>query len=81
MLTYGFLLFFEACLPSALRLPNQSRATGKFLKKWFSENGYKFDKVIIESSPFLRCMISAAEIGKAFDCKDITINYRASVTL
>ena len=40
--------------------------TGNFLKEHFSDNSYHFDKVIIECSPFLRCMMTAAQIAKIF---------------
>ena len=41
----------------------QAKSTGEFLKQYFHENGYNFDKVIIECSPFLRCMQTAAQIA------------------
>ena len=31
----------------------QAKTTGKFLKKYLLTRNYKFDKIIIESSPFL----------------------------
>lgn len=53
--------------PDPALTPNgmqQARATGKFLKHYFEENGYKFDKIIIECSPFLKCMMTAGQIIK-----------------
>ena len=37
-----------------------AKATGRFLKKYFEENNYKFKRVIVECSPFLSCMQTAA---------------------
>ena len=56
----------------------QANATGAYLKEYFSENGYKFDEIIIECSPFLSCMMTAGQIASALKCENVTINYRAS---
>ena len=56
----------------------QARYTGEFLKKHFAENGLKFDKIIIECSPFLRCMQTASYLGHALGVTEIGINYKAS---
>ena len=56
----------------------QSQATAEFLKWYFKENNYIFDKVIVECSPALTCMMTAGEIASALGCKEVIINYRAS---
>ena len=38
----------------------QAFATGVYLKKYFKDNNLLFDKIIIESSPFIRCMMTSA---------------------
>ena len=60
---------------------NQASKTGKYLNTFF-KNNYNFDKVIIECSPSLRCMITASQIASQLDylyvgSGRITINYRA----
>ncbi|CDW81206.1 UNKNOWN [Stylonychia lemnae] len=51
----------------------QAKLTGEALKKQFLEGG--FEKVIIESSPFLRCIMTAAQICKEFQIDQFDINY------
>jgi broad specificity phosphatase PhoE len=41
----------------------------------------KFDKIIIDSSPFLRTMMTAGQIAKALEVEEVVINYRASELL
>lgn len=53
-------------------------ALGEFLNKYFIENGYKFDKVIIETSPFVSCIMTASHLAKILGCGEVNINYRAS---
>ena len=67
--------------PLTLRGMNQALATGEFLKWYFTEFCYDFDKIIIECSPFLRCMMSAGQIADALEVNDVEINYRASEIL
>ena len=65
----------------------QAKATGEFLNEYFLENGYAFDKLIIECSPFLRCMMTAGQIAQGLIAleivgeTDITINYLATDVL
>ena len=64
----------------------QAKATGNFLNQYFKNNGYKFDKMIIECSPFLRCLMTAGQIAPILDTgytagKKIIINYRAGDNL
>ena len=40
--------------------------------------GYNFDKVIIECSPFLRCMMTAGHVAEALGVKEVMINHRAA---
>ena len=56
----------------------QATLTGQFLSSYFQQNNMKFDKVIIETSPFIRTMQTAGQIAKAAKLSDITINYQAS---
>ena len=56
----------------------QAATAGKFLKEYFEGNGYHFDKIIMEVSPFLRCMMTAGQIAKELGVTDITINYLAA---
>ena len=58
-------------------------ATGEFLDDYFEDEDYKFDKVIIESSPFWRCILSCQELLLGLGKEDLmtTVNYRASQVL
>lgn len=60
---------------------NQATLTGQFLCQYFQKNNMKFDKVIIETSPFIRTMMTAGQIAKAGLVKDVTVNYQASELL
>ena len=59
----------------------QARATGKFLEQYFKDNFQKFDKFIVETSPFLRCMMTSNHITKILGGFSVTINYRSSDAL
>ena len=49
------------------------------MKKYFAEKGWIFDKIIIESSPFLRSMQTAAwTVSELEKVSEITIRYRIS---
>ena len=56
----------------------QATATGKYLKEFFEQKGWSFDNIIIESSPFLRSMQTAAWVAHELDITDIVINYQIS---
>jgi len=45
------------------------------LKKYWKENEYAFDEIIIECSPFLRCLMSAAWLANELGVKTVYINY------
>eukprot|EP00347_Sterkiella_histriomuscorum_P019307 403342151 len=51
----------------------QAKETGLFLKSYIEEN--KFEEVILESSPFLRVMMTAAQIAKQLSIPKITVSY------
>ena len=51
----------------------QARETGVSLKKFLAEEGYQ--EVIIECSPFLRTMMTAAHIAKGLGHTKIRVNY------
>lgn len=55
----------------------QAEETGKFLALYFEKHRYKFDKIIIETSPYLSCIMTAARIAHALDEKDVFVHYRA----
>ena len=59
----------------------QAHDTGIFLKKFITEKGFKFDKIIVCSSPFLRCMMTAAQIANQLGVDNVQINYTASECL
>ena len=56
----------------------QSKKAGEYLASYFEENEMKFDHVSIISSPFLRCIQTAAQIAKAMNVNDIEIHYSLS---
>jgi len=60
----------------------QAAETGHFLKAKLEEiekkEGKQFDKVILECSPFIRTMATAAQVGKAIGKEDIALNCRFS---
>ena len=53
----------------------QAKLTGKYLREYFNEQGLKFDKVIIETSPFIRTMQTASQIAKELNVPSITLNW------
>lgn len=57
---------------------DQAQQAGESLKVWFEENDMKFDKVIISSSPFIRCMMTASQIAKALGVTRVEICAYAS---
>lgn len=56
----------------------QAQQTGQFLQEYFKNHNFRFHKVIIECSPFLRCMMTAGHIASAFNIGEVEINYRAA---
>lgn len=42
--------------PLSTRGDRQATFTGQYLKEYFQKHNMKFDKIVIESSPFLRCL-------------------------
>lgn len=56
----------------------QATATGKYLKEYFEQKGWSFDKIVIESSPFLRSMQTAAWVAHELNVEEIAINYQIS---
>ena len=46
------------------------------MKKYFEDNNYSFDHIVIEASPFLRTLMTALWIAKELgDCATIHVNY------
>ena len=64
--------------PITINGVNEARVTGEFLKKHFETNHYNFDKVIIECSPFLKCIMTAAHLAPVLGVEEITVNYQAT---
>ena len=51
----------------------QAQETGAYLKKYVAKHA--FDEIIMECSPYLRVLMTAAEIGKALDLPSIPVDY------
>ena len=51
------------------------------LEKAEEKYDIKFDEVIVESSPFLRCLQTASRVAQVLDVPSIHINYRVSESL
>ncbi|CDW83035.1 UNKNOWN [Stylonychia lemnae] len=57
---------------------NQANQTGQYLRKTIEyerQENRPFDQVIIESSPFLRCLQTASCIAQQIDIKEIKVNF------
>lgn len=61
--------------PLSTRGDRQAAFTGQYLKSYFEKRNMKFDKIVIESSPFLRCLQTANEAAVALGVEEVTINY------
>ena len=53
----------------------QAKLTGQMLYQSLSD--IKFDKLIIECSPFIRTMQTASQIANEFKTKEIIVNFQA----
>ena len=51
----------------------QAKECGVFFKKHLEEQGYT--KIIIQSSPYLRCLQTAAQTCKILDVETIEVDY------
>ena len=60
---------------------DQAEDTGYCLNKYFKENKWQFDEIIIECSPFLKCMMTASHIAARLSVKEVKINFKASKIL
>ena len=65
-------------LPLSRKGINQAMEKADFFVKYFEDNNYHFDKIVIECSPFLRCMMTAAQIASSLGQEEVVINYRAA---
>ena len=54
----------------------QAQKTSIFLQKLLDEN--KYDKIIIQASPFTRCIQTASTVAQNLGVKTVEINYLAS---
>lgn len=61
--------------PLSTRGDKQAAFTGQYLKNYFQQHNMKFDKIVIESSPFIRCIQTANETAVALGVDEVTINY------
>lgn len=52
----------------------QAFETGTSLKKFLTDDGYT--DIVLECSPFIRCMMTAAGIAKALGIQKIKVNYQ-----
>lgn len=65
------------CDPPLTKLGlSQAHMCGKYLRKHLERGNY--DHIIIESSPFLRCMETSAAIAKELGKSKVKVNYRWS---
>mgnify|MGYP002634309215 CR=1 FL=1 len=55
--------------------------TAAHLKNYFALNGMTFDRFIIETSPFLRTMMTASKIATEFGISEVIVNYQICETL
>ena len=61
--------------PCSRRGDRQAAFTGKYLKEYFEKHNMKFDKIVIESSPFMRCVQTANQAALALGVDEVEINY------
>ena len=54
---------------------SQGHVTGRYLKMWLRNGVY--DKITIESSPFLRTLQTAAIIAEELGVEEVKVNYKA----
>ena len=54
----------------------QAIDTGNYLKNNFDVN--KYSQIVIESSPYLSAMMTAAQIASILGVENVCINYKAS---
>ena len=59
----------------------QAAKAGENLKACFEKYKLKFDKIVIETSPFIRTMMTASQIARELGVSTITINFQASEVL
>ena len=65
------------CDPPLTKLGlSQAHVCGQHLRKYLERAGY--DLVLIEASPFLRCMETAAAIAKELGLPEVNVNYRCA---
>ena len=55
---------------------SQAHVCGQYLRKYLERGGY--DRMVIEASPFLRCMETAAAIAKELGLPEVDVNYRCA---
>ena len=59
----------------------QAKKTGQFLKRYFKDYGFQFEKIIIKSSPFIRCIMTAAAVAAELEQSEVHIEPIASEIL
>ena len=70
----------DACLtPDGIKQANETAAfMKKYLLKKEQSMGKVFDEVILECSPFIRCIQTSSRIAKALGVKEVRFNYLCS---
>lgn len=61
--------------PCSRRGERQAVFTGEYLKDYFEKHNMKFDKIVIETSPFMRCIQTANGVAVALGADEVEINY------
>ena len=61
--------------PLSERGMEQAAFAGTYFKEYLEKNNLKFDKIVIDCSPFLRCLQTANGIAEALGVEEITINH------
>lgn len=64
--------------PTSRRGDRQAEFTAQYLYDYFEKHNMKFDKFVIQSSPFMRCIKTANETAVKFGVTEIEINYMVS---
>ena len=55
----------------------QAKILAKYYTDYWKANNMTFDKVIIETSPFMRCIQSASALADGLNVPEIEINFMA----
>lgn len=53
----------------------QAAFAGTYFREYFEKNQLQFDKIVIDCSPFMRCIQTANGIAEGLGVKEININH------